>query len=558
MSVSADLPFVFPCYPERRAPQSAFRRHSFQRAWTALFASALILNSIRLEAQQPTDTYSQLQSQLTASPTSPVIPHRFLVAYTQSPAQPIPGPVESRARVGAALTPGTRILHVHPSLGLAVVQSDSSLDDATTIAQLRAQPGVETVVHDLFVSAHTLHIRPDIPSIISVAAPAVPYDTDYTSPFGWAVRNAGGLGRNIDGGTAPGPWNVTLGAGIRIAILDSGVDPSHPDLAPNLALNLSEVDQSPYTGVPSPCDNGSPVDQTGHGTWTASLAAAALGPGTGLTVGVAPQASILNIKVLERLPDPSSTASDIATRCATGEAGGTLSWVIQGIADAIAHHADVISLSLGSLVDLQTGEGAGQLSLFNRVTHAAFTSGAVLVASAGNSGLDLSNPRYVELPAEARDVLAVVASTNPDCAEDLKPGALCTPGPVTLPYYSNYGAPLNAIAAPGGSYPVAGYASGWITGACASGLPNTADGPPTDSVHSFGCFSLGHTPYVQAIGTSASAPLVAGAAALVRAANPAWTPTQIVNTLRNNALHIPSLPAAPLINPQLLQQGPSD
>ena len=222
-----------------------------------------------------------------------------------------------------------------------------------------------------------------------------------------------------------------------------------PTLQPNLAYNLSEIDQSPASGLPSACDDGSPQDQQGHGTWTASLAAGAIGPGTGLTIGVAPAATLLNIKVIERLPDPASTATDIATQCATGQSGGLLSWVIQGIADAIAQRADVINLSLGTLVDLDTGEGAGLKAIFDRATYAATQAGAVVIASAGNDGLNLDNPRYIELPAQAREVLAIVASTNPACAENLTPGAVCAAGPITLPYYSNYGAALNAIAAPG-------------------------------------------------------------------------------------------------------------
>jgi subtilisin family serine protease len=343
-----------------------------------------------------------------------------------------------------------------------------------------------------------------------------------------------------------------MGAGVRIAILDSGVDQYHPDIAPNLALNLSEIDQSSLTGLPSPCDDGSPQDQQGHGTWVASLAAAAIGPGTGLLIGVAPAATLLNIKVLERLPDPSSTAPDIATQCSTGQASGLLSWVIQGIQDAIAQHADVINLSLGTLVDLDTGEGAGLLATFDRVTYAANQAGAVLIASAGNDGVNLTAPRYIELPAQARGVLAVVASTNPACAQDLTPAVdgvspACLPGPITLPYYSNFGAPLNAIAAPGGSYPVGPETavSGWIRGACSNGLPNTSDGPPSDAAHSFGCFNLGHASYVQAMGTSASAPLVAGAAALLRAAYPAWSPGQIVAALRSSAIPASTHPRAP-------------
>ena len=496
-------------------------------------------------------------AQTADSPLGPPIPHRYLVAYRENA---IPAAVQARFRAPSNLSPGTRIIRLHPSFGVAVVQTDPTSDDAATLTELRSQPGVEFAVHDRIVSAHGLAVRAVLPALIGVVAapPAAAYDTYYTGAQGWAVRQSGGFGTGIAGGASPGPWNTTLGAGVRIAILDSGVDASHPDIATNLALNLSEIDQSVATGVPSPCDDGSPADQQGHGTWTASLAAGALGPGTGQVIGVAPQATVLNIKVLERVPNPISTAADLPSRCRTGQASGLLSWVVQGIQDAVANHAEVISLSLGALVDLQSGEGAGIKALFDRVTHAAFASGAVLVASAGNDGLDLSNPRYIEIPAQARDVLAVVASTNPACAENLNPGVRCEPGPVTLPYYSNFGANLNAVAAPGGSYPkiVApepdNAVSGWVRGACSSGLAQTSDGVPGDSAHSFGCFNLGHAAYVEAIGTSASAPLLAGAAALLCAANPGWTPSQVVLALRSNGVSAASLPSAPLLNPQVL------
>ena len=236
-------------------------------------------------------------------------------------------------------------------------------------------------------------------------------------------------------------------------------------------------------------------------------------------------------------------------RCTAGETSGLLSWVIQGIDDAIANHADVISMSLGATVDLSTGDGAGIKAAFDRVTYAATQAGAVLVAAAGNNGYNLANPRYIEIPAQSRSVLAIVASTNPDCMENTGSGAACVPGPSSLAYYSNYGAPLNALAAPGGSYPSGAdmAVSGWVRGACSSGLPNTTDGLPTDSAHSFGCFDLGHTAYIQAIGTSAAAPLVAGAVALLRSAHPDWDPTKVVNLLHSTA----TAPTATLPVPQI-------
>jgi subtilisin family serine protease len=505
---------------------------SFFSACTLLSAVALLaflaVFSILAAFPMLAQNSSQNANQAPGSPLSRGVPGRFILAYRN-------GIVPADSTLTAA---GAHLVARHDRLGMAVVTSSAGI---SALSQL---PGVELIAQDRIVSASALHLQ------ASAATPSVSTpDALYNSPQGWAVRQVGGFGATSSNPAAqPGPWNMTQGAGVRIAILDSGVDAAHPDIAPNLALNLTEVDQSSATGLPSPCDDGSPQDQQGHGTWTASLAAAALGPNTGLVAGVAPQATILNIKVLERMP---ASGTDSST-CAAGQASGLLSWVIQGIDDAVANRADIISMSLGSLVDITTGDGAGLQAIFDQATHAAANAGVILIASAGNDGLSLANPRYIELPAQSRDVLALVASTNPACAENLTAGSTCVPGPVSLPYYSNFGLPLNALAAPGGSYPEgpatdSTQPTGWIVGACSEGLPSTVPGIPSTPGQSFGCFGLGHVQYVQAMGTSASAPLAAGAAALILAANPTWTPAQVVAALRASATSIPTLPV-PQIN----------
>ena len=325
--------------------------------------------------------------------TAPIVPYRYIVVYHNAT---IPGDAEACVQ-----SAGARLIQRNERFGIAAVQStDQSTDqfhpqtsnwttsqtDADTMRRLAAQPNVDYVLHDRIVTADRLTLRPIVPATFSViigpTTPPQSYDTYYTaSPQGWAVRQVGGYGNNVPGGPTHGPWDTTMGGGVRIAIIDSGVDETHPDIAPNLALNLSEINQSTY---PSPCDDGTPQDQDGHGTWTASLAAGAIGPGTGQVIGVAPAATLLNIKVLQRMPDLSAGGSaSLTQQCASGQASGLLSWVMQGIDDAIANHADIISLSVGATIDLTTGEGAGLKAAFDQITGAAVQAGIVIVAAAG-------------------------------------------------------------------------------------------------------------------------------------------------------------------------------
>ena len=174
------------------------------------------------------------------------------------------------------------------------------------------------------------------------------------------------------------PWGVDTveadlvhgeytGAGVKIAVLDTGIDHEHPDLEYNYAGG--------YDYVNSDTD---PMDDNGHGTHVAGTIAA-VDNDFGV-IGVAPGASLYGVKVL---------GSD-------GKGSG--SNIIAGINWAIDNEMDIISMSLGS--------STGSSSLLN-ACNAAVNAGIVLVAAAGNSGTISGTGDTVEYPARYSSVIAV-------------------------------------------------------------------------------------------------------------------------------------------------------
>ncbi|QIZ65937.1 S8 family peptidase [Geobacillus subterraneus] len=186
------------------------------------------------------------------------------------------------------------------------------------------------------------------------------------------------------------PQGVT-GKGVKIAILDTGVDPSHPDL--RVAGGVCLLSSCPH----------SYQDDNGHGTHVAGIIAAKdneIG-----TVGVAPDASIYAVKVLDRY----------------GE--GNVSAVLSGIEWAIEHDIDIINLSLAAPEDAPALKAAIQK---------AYESGILVVAAAGNNGYANGAGDTVEYPAKYDSAIAVAAVNKEN---------------VRLPYSAT--GPAIEVAAPG-------------------------------------------------------------------------------------------------------------
>ena len=251
-------------------------------------------------------------------------------------------------------------------------------------------------------------------------------------------------GRRMIG--APRAWDSTRGAStIVIAVLDTGVDRLHPDLAGATVAGRDFVN-----------GDSDPSDDEGHGTAAAGVIAARTNNGEG-QAGICWACSLMPVKVLD------------------SQGNGKTSSIAAGIVWAVDHGARVINLSLGS--------PAGTSALESAVGYAA-QKGAVLVAAAGNSGVD--TPFY---PAAYSAVIGVAATTSSDARYS----------------WSNYGDWVK-VAAPG-----------------CNTAPDLGGG------------------YVDFCGTSSAAPLVAGIAALALSLTPAASKAAVEQAVAGGAAPTPGV-----------------
>jgi subtilisin family serine protease len=185
-------------------------------------------------------------------------------------------------------------------------------------------------------------------------------------------------------------WQLTEGAGVKVAVLDSGVDPYVSDLTGSV---LTGPD---YTGV----DTSSANPNWGvHGTWMASLIAGHGHDGgvDGIT-GIAPQAQILSIRVIPDRADPHYGAYEREPETRIQQS------LANGINFAVRHGAKVISMSIGY--------GAPSAAV-RKALQFAYSRGVVVVASAGNSGgssdTDEAGQSPESFPADYPGVISVGA-----------------------------------------------------------------------------------------------------------------------------------------------------
>lgn len=385
-------------------------------------------------------------------------PDRYTIAFQNETL-----PADLDAAVAAA---GGRVIRRIPQIGVAAVESA----DPRFAERIARRADMFAVGPTLAVSLSDARLEPFALAPAGLAGPS-----DLYEQYQWDIKRVTGDGESF-----------RIQAGRRdvvVAVIDSGIDAAHPDLAANVVPgSRSYVEGAPAT-----------VDALGHGTHIAGAIAA-----NGRVYGVGPNLGVRSYRVFGDQPLALSTLVQAA------------------VVDAADDGSDVINLSIGGYRDLTDPAQRADAIAYLRAVRYATRRGTTVVAAAGNEGRDLRNPAalarsfeldkgvLVEVPGGLPGLITVSASNRSD----------------QLAFYSNYGRGVIELAAPGGDC-----GPDYLrTGVCdrAYRVLSTAPG---------GRWAFGH-------GTSLAAPKVAGVAALVIAERGRIGPKRVAERLFRAAADI--------------------
>lgn len=305
---------------------------------------------------------------------------------------------------------------------------------------------------------------------------------DLYNKYQWDIKQVtnNGSSWNMKGGTG----KSTNGKDIVVAIVDTGIDFTHPDIKNNYAYGKSFV-----PGITSA------MDEDGHGTHVAGSIA-----GNGRVLGIGPELKVAAYRVFG--PDGGAATSDIANALMT----------------AADDNVDVVNMSLGGYdwfqnPEIATKDTVADVRLFNRAIQYAIKNGVTVVGSAGNAGVDISSPGKLS----GDDNGATHRSPSSQTLIRVSAGGQ----EKNLTYYSNYGVGKIDVIAPGGDYGTA-----WL----ATGDKSLRD---TNKL----CLSTVPGGYAFYAGTSMAAPKTAGLAGVIIAkyGKDVLSPSQVKHIIQSSA-----------------------
>jgi serine protease len=390
------------------------------------------------------------------------------------------------ARVGARLA-GSQV----PQIGLVSVRARPGESLHALAQRLRRDPLVSSVSVE-----HRLQERfaPNDPAFVQ-QIPNAPPGTTYEW---WATRE-----------NFPAAWDINQGSNATVAIIDSGVDASHPDLDGKIAALVNQD--------PEPQDGPANTDPDGHGTHVASLACADTNNGIGLA------GAGFGCKLIVEKSDLSDSS------------------VAASIIDATNRGAQAINMSFGSDPTAPTAPKP----VVDAINY-AYAHNVVMVAAAADDPItEQGEPSNVLQPTDS----------GADLTKGL--GLDVTAADFTDKRASFAGLGTQISIAAYGAYSQSGGPSGLLGAwpAQTTLLDTGDDGPP--SIKKCNCRTAfnGDQRYAFLNGTSMAAPQVAAAAALVRSFNPGMSAADVISLLKQTATRPPGIGWTPDLGWGILNAG---
>jgi subtilisin family serine protease len=289
--------------------------------------------------------------------------------YAESRNSTVPVIVQATAASGGTATKGARAASAEPDWARLGIEPEHRLESVGAVAtdlDAHAATDLLAALQDQPANARTASSRTTTAASsglkVWLDAPVEALDVDSSPQIG-----------------APAAWEAGYtGEGVTVAVLDTGVDPTHPD------LDDVTIGSRDFTGT------GSTTDGSGHGTHVASIALGSGEASDGVNRGVAPGADLLAGKVLD-----------------DGGSGKT-SWIIEGMEWAASEGADIVNLSLGQPGYYSDGTDPSSLA----VDALSAEHGTLFVIAAGNEG-EYGNGT-VSAPGSAGSALTVGAVDDAD------------------------------------------------------------------------------------------------------------------------------------------------